>query len=37
VTYTVIHDAASGLVLAYFPEYPSENIYVMLDSTMADV
>jgi hypothetical protein len=37
VTYTVIYDTQSGLILAGSHEYPSEKIYMMLESTNADV
>jgi hypothetical protein len=37
VTYHVIYDAASGLVLAYPYEHPSEKVYMVLNSTMAGV
>lgn len=37
VTYTVIYDTNSGLVLAASHEYPSEKIYLTLQSTNATV
>ncbi|MFB3764543.1 MAG: hypothetical protein ACE14P_04765 [Methanotrichaceae archaeon] len=37
VTYTVIYDTQSGLVLAYSHEYPSEKIYLTLQSTNAEI
>lgn len=37
VTYTVIYDTQSGLILAGSHEYPSEKIYMTLQSTNADV
>lgn len=37
VTYSVIYDARSGLVLSYSHEYPSEKIYLTLQSTNAVV
>lgn len=37
VTYSVIYDTQSGLVLAYSHEYPSEKIYLTLQETNAEV
>jgi hypothetical protein len=37
VTYTVIYDTKSGLILAGSHEYPSEKIYMTLQSTNANV
>jgi hypothetical protein len=37
VSYTIVYDTQSGLVLAYNHEYPSEKIYMTLQDTNADV
>ncbi len=37
VTYTVIYDTKSGLILAGSHEYPSQKIYMTLQSTNAEV
>ncbi len=37
VTYTVIYDTQSGLILAGSHEYPSEKIYMTLQSTNANL
>lgn len=37
VTFSVIYDTKSGLVLAYSHEYPSEKSYMTLQSTNAEV
>jgi|GEM_PF-3469940 len=37
VTYSVIYDTKSGLVLAYSHEYPPEKIYMTLQSTNAEI
>lgn len=37
VTFSVIYDTQSGLVLAYSHEYPSEKIYMTLQETNADI